>query len=171
MKSFFSISILVLTATFSFAQTTANIVVGPTNSISLVQKSMKLPSIKFKDGSTIVLRYEAEVGIHAEMYKNGKNFDVVEPFADAKFVQVCEVDIDKDDKTEIVIASRTTADQFTIQILRKPEFETDWTLWSTITGQSTCDFPGDNTVNVYTIDGTKSSLRFNEDGTFKVITQ
>lgn len=164
-------ALFLILVSFQIHSQTAVIIQGPVNTISLVKKSSKLPTIKMKDGSTIALRYDVTDGIHAEMYKNGKNFDLVEPFGAATLVQICEVDIDKDGRTEFVIGARTAADQFTIQIFRKPEFETEWTLWSTLSGQSYCEFSGDNTVKVYTLDGSVSTLRFNEDGTFKVVTQ
>lgn len=170
MKKLLILSFFFIAGSSLFSQT-AVIIQGTTNTINLVKKSSKLPSIKLKDGSTIVLRYDLTDGIHAEMYKNGKNFDLVEPFAAATFVQISEVDIDKDGKNEIVIGARTSADQFTVQILRKPEFETEWMVWSTVTGQSYCEFPGDNTIKVFTLDGTGSILKFFEDGTFKAVNE
>jgi hypothetical protein len=53
------------------------IIKGVTNSVSLVKKSAKLPSIRNKDGSTIVLAYKESEGLMVTMAKNGKFIPVL----------------------------------------------------------------------------------------------
>ena len=61
MKILLSLSILLLVVfKVSSGQ---EIIKGMTNTVSLVKKSAKLPSIKNKDGSTIVLSYKEPDGL------------------------------------------------------------------------------------------------------------
>src|SRR6266446_6368044 len=68
-KTFFTITLIVAAITFASAQ---DIIKGLPLTITLVPKSAKTPNLKFKDGSGISLKYDAESGIHVLMNKNGK---------------------------------------------------------------------------------------------------
>src|SRR5262245_6231837 len=85
-----------------------DIIKGLPISISLVPKSAKEPRLKLKDGSGILLKYNADDGIHVILAKNGKQTDFCEPFSNTMMVQVGEVDIEKDGKPEVVVISRSS---------------------------------------------------------------
>ncbi|MBK9730601.1 MAG: hypothetical protein IPO83_04805 [Chitinophagaceae bacterium] len=114
-KILFAFIILCAAFRISFAQ---DIIKGATNTVSLVKKSAKLPSIKNKDGSTIVLSYKEPDGLKVMMGKNGKNFPVCDPYPNALMVQVAEADIDKDGKLEILVGARTSTESVEIKIYK-----------------------------------------------------
>ena len=145
------------------------IIKGLTNTASLVKKSAKTPSIKNKDGSTIVLSYKEEDGLKVMMGKNGKTFAFCEPFLNATMVQAGEADIDKDGKPEILIGARTSAQSVEIQIYKKAEFETLYKLWATFTGVQSFEFPGDGTVKLYDINDKFGLFKLMDDGTLNAM--
>lgn len=150
----------------SFGQ---EIIKGTTNTVSLVKKSAKLPSIKNKDGSTIVLSYKEPEGLKVMMGKNGKNFPFCDPFPNALMVQVAEADIDKDGKPEILVGARTSASTVEIKIYKKPEFETLYKLWASFTGVQSFEFPGDGNVRLYDMNGKFGLYKMMEDGTLNAM--
>jgi hypothetical protein len=145
----------------SFAQ---EIIKGVTNSVSLVKKSAKLPSIRNKDGSTIVLAYKESEGLMVTMAKNGKSFLFCNSFPNASMVQVCETDMDKDGKPEIIVGARTSPESVEAQVYKKAEFETMYKLWSSFTGVQSFEFPGDGTVKLYDKNGNFGVFKILEDG-------
>ncbi|MBX7108566.1 MAG: VCBS repeat-containing protein [Chitinophagales bacterium] len=140
------------------------IIKGVTNTVSLVKKSAKLPSIKNKDGSTIVLSYKEPDGLKVMMGKNGKNFPLCDPFPNALMVQVAEADIDNDGKLEILVGARTSAESVEIKIYKKPEFETLYKIWSSFTGVQSFEFPGDGTVKLYDMNGKSGLFKISAEG-------
>lgn len=159
-------AVFTLSCHFSFSQ---DIIKGLTNTASLVKKSAKTPSIKNKDGSTIVLSYKEEDGLKVMMGKNGKTFAFCDPFPNASMVQAGETDIDKDGKQEILIGARTSAQSVEIQIYKKAEFETLYKLWATFTGVQSFEFPGDGTVKLYDMNGKFGLFKLMEDGTLNAM--
>jgi hypothetical protein len=141
-----------------------DIIKGLPYTISLVPKSMKTPNIKFKDGSGIILKYNAESGIQVLMNKNGKQYDFCESFANTKMVQVGEVDIDKDGRLEIIVASRSSSSTIEIKVFKKPEFEILYKEWSDFSGVTAVEFPGNNTVKLYDQTGNAGTYTFGDDG-------
>ncbi|HYV95659.1 MAG TPA: hypothetical protein VE978_28045 [Chitinophagales bacterium] len=160
-KTFFTIILLVAAISFASAQ---DIIKGLSYTVSLVPKSMKTPNIKFKDGSGISLKYDAESGIHVLMNKNGKQYDFCEPFFNTKLVQVGEVDIDKDGRLEIIVASRSSSSTIEIKVFKKAEFEILYKEWSDFTGVSAVEFPGNGTVKLYDQTGNAGIYTFSDDG-------
>lgn len=140
------------------------IIKGVTNTVSIVKKSAKIPSIKNKDGSTIVLSYKEPDGIKVMMGKNGKNFAFCEPFPYASMVQVAEADIDADGKPEILVGARTSDETVEIKIYKKPEFETLYALWSAFTGVQSFEFTGDGKVKLYDMNGRFGVYKMAADG-------
>ncbi len=140
------------------------IIKGLKNTVSLVQKSAKIPSIKNKDGSTIVLRYKESEGLMVTMGKNGKNSDFSGPFPNALMVQVGEMDIDKDGKLEILVGSRTSPESVEVEIHKKAEFEIFYKLWSTLTGFDSFEFTGDGHIKLYDTKGNFGLYTIMEDG-------
>lgn len=141
-----------------------DIIKGVTNSVSLVKKSAKLPAIKNKDGSTIVLSYKEPDGLKVMMGKNGKNFPFCDPYPNALMVQVAEADIDNDGKPEILVGARTSTESVEIKIYKKPEFETLYKLWSSFTGVQSFEFPGDGNVKLYDMNGKFGLFKINPEG-------
>ena len=141
-----------------------DIIKGLSISVSLVPKSAKQPNLKLKDGSGITLLYKAESGIHVMMGKNGKLFDFCDPFENAKMVQVGEVDIDKDGKPEIIVASRTSSETMEAKIFKKADFETLYKEWTHFTGVASLEFPGNGTVKLYDKEGNAGIYKFMENG-------
>jgi len=141
-----------------------DIIKGLPLSISLVPKSSRQPNLKFKDGSGITLKYNADDGIHVIMIKNGKTYDFCDPFSNTKMVQVGEIDIEKDGRNEIVVASRSSSSTIEVKIFKKPEFEILYTEWSNFTGVTAIEFPGDGTVKLYDQTGNAGVYKFGEDG-------
>jgi hypothetical protein len=162
MKKLLSIlAVLIVAISIASAQ---DIIKGLPYSISLVPKSAKTPNIKFKDGSGITLKYSADDGIQVLLNKNGKQSDFCEPFANTKLVQVGEVDIDKDGKNEIIVASRSSSSTIEVKIFKKPEFEIFYKEWSSFTGVVAVEFPGNNTVKLYDQTGNAGIYTFSDDG-------
>ena len=141
-----------------------DIIRGLGTSISLVPKSAKQPNLKLKDGSGIILIYKAESGIHVMMGKNGKLFDFCDPYDNAKMVQVGELDIDKDGKPEVIVASKTSSETIEVKIFKKAEFEIFYKEWSDFTGVASIEFPGNGTVKLYDKEGNAGKYKFGEDG-------
>ena len=50
------------------------------------------------------------------MSKNGKQYDLCDPVANATMVQVGETDIEKDGKPEIVVASKTSKETIEVKV-------------------------------------------------------
>lgn len=141
-----------------------DIIKGLSISISLVPKSAKQPNLKLKDGSGITLLYKAETGIHVVMGKNGKLFDFCEPYKNAKMVQVGELDIDKDGRLEVIVASKTSSETIEAKVFKKAEFEIFYKEWSNFTGVASLEFPGNGTVKLYDKEGNAGIYKFSEDG-------
>ena len=152
---------LLFVTKLSFSQ---EIIRGLVNTASLVKKSQKLPSIKNKDGSTIVLAYKEETGLQVNMSKNGKQFAFCDPYFNALMVQVGEFDIDKDGRMEILVGARTTSESVEVQIYKKPEFETLYKLWTTFTGVQSFEFPGDGTVKMYDMSNNFGRYKITDEG-------
>src|SRR6185436_9673142 len=160
-KTFLTLILIVAAIAFASAQ---DIIKGLPLTISLVPKSAKQPNLKLKDGSGISLLYKADEGIHVIMGKNGKQYDFCEPFDNTKLVQVGEVDIDKDGRPEVIVASRSSSSTIEIKIFKKPEFEIFYKEWSDFTGVSAVEFPGDGTVKLYDQTGNAGIYTFSDDG-------
>jgi len=141
-----------------------DIIKGLNISISLVPKSAKQPNLKLKDGSGITLIYKGESGIHVMMGKNGKLYDLCDPFENAKMVQVGESDIDKDGRLEVIVASRTSSETIEVKVFKKAEFEIFYKEWSEFTGVASIEFPGNGTVKLYDKEGNAGKYKFGEDG-------
>lgn len=152
---------MVMTTQISVGQ---EIIRGVTNTVSLVKKSAKLPSIKNKDGSTIVLSYKEPDGLKVMMGKNGKNFPLCEPFPNALMVQVAETDIDSDGKLEILVGARTSTETVEIIIYKKPDFETLYKPWASFTGVQSFEFPGNGQVKLYDMKGKAGLFSITADG-------
>ena len=162
MKKLLSIFVIIIAAiSITSAQ---DIIKGLPYSISLVPKSAKTPNIKFKDGSGITLKYNADDGIEVLLNKNGKQSEFCEAFANTKLVQVGEVDIDKDGRPEIIVASRSSSSTIEIKVFKKAEFEIFYKEWSDFTGVSAVEFPGNNTVKLYDQTGNAGIYTFSDDG-------
>ncbi|MBK6484577.1 MAG: hypothetical protein IPG01_15930 [Chitinophagaceae bacterium] len=162
MKILLSLSILLLVVfKVSLGQ---EIIKGMTNTVSLVKKSAKLPSIKNKDGSTIVLSYKEPDGLKVMMGKNGKNFPFCDPYPNALMVQVAEFDVDGDGKQEILVGARTSTETVEIKIYKKPEFETLYKQWTAFTGVQSFEFPGDGNVKLYDMKGKSGLFKVMADG-------
>lgn len=160
-KILFVILLVTSTISISLAQ---DIIKGLTISISLVPKSAKQPNLKLKDGSGVFLVYKAESGINVIMGKNGKQFPICDPMENTKFVQVGEIDLEKDGKPEIVVASKTSAETIEVRIFKKEEFEVYYKEWSSFTGVASVEFPGNGTVKLYDKEGNAGSYTFNAEG-------
>lgn len=156
--------LLLLLSTSALIVNAQDIIKGLPYSISLVAKSSKQPTVRLKDGSGITLRYTAEAGFTVMMGKNGKSFEFTDPMPNAKFVQAAEVDIDKDGKMEVVIASRTSSETIEIKVFKKPEFEIFYKEWSSFTGVTSVEFPGDGTFKLYDKEGNAGTYKFDEEG-------
>ncbi|MBX7142093.1 MAG: hypothetical protein K1X63_13520 [Chitinophagales bacterium] len=147
--------------TSSFSQ---EIIKGIPVTISLIPKSAKQPSLKLKDGAGISLKYNAADGIHVLLSKNGKTSDFCDPFSNTQLVQVGETDIEKDGKTEVVVASRSSESSIEILIFKKAEFEVYYKEWSSFTGVSAVEFEGDGTVKMYEPSGKFGTFKIGADG-------
>ena len=157
--------LILLCVTASFSMVSAqDIIKGLSISISLVPKSAKQPNLKLKDGSGITLLYKAESGIHVMMGKNGKLFDFCDPFENAKLVQVGQLDIDKDGKLEVIVASKTSSETIEVKIFKKAEFEIFYKQWTEFTGVASVEFPGNGTVKLYDKEGNAGTYKFSEEG-------
>lgn len=165
-KSVFLFLIASVVAQVAFSQ---DIIRGAINTVSLVKKSAKLPSIKNKDGSTIVLSYKEPEGLKVTMGKNGKSFPFCDPFPNALMVQVAEQDIDKDGKLEILVGSRTSAQSVEVKIYKKAEFETLYKIWISFTGVQSFEFPGDGNVKLYDMNGKFGLYKIMNDGTLNAM--
>jgi hypothetical protein len=141
-----------------------DIIKGLPVTISLVPKSAKQPGLKLKDGAGILLKYNADDGIHVILAKNGKQTDFCEPFSNTIMVQVGEVDIDKDGKPEVVVTSRSSSATIEILIFKKAEFEVNYKEWSSFTGTTAVEFPGNGTVRLYEPSGKYGTYKFTSDG-------
>ncbi len=159
-KTLLFISINALTFSTLFAQ---EIIKGIPLTISLVKKSAKQPMLKLKDGSGILLVYK-EDAIHVILSKNGKQTDFCDPMENALMIQVAEVDIEKDGKPEVVIASKTSAESMEIKVFKKADFETLYMEWSVFTSVASVEFPGNNTVKLYDKEGNAGVYKFSEEG-------
>ena len=157
------LSLFILAASISVTKA-QDIIKGLPITISLVPKSVKQPNLKLKDGSGIFLVYKADDGIHVILGKNGKQTDFCNPIENTKMVQVGEVDIEKDGKNEVVVANRTSATTIEILIFKKADFETMYKEWSSFTGSTAVEFPGDGTVKLYDQSGKAGVYKFEEDG-------
>ncbi len=161
MKKLSILFVLSFAANVTFSQ---EIIKGLKNTVSLVQKSAKLPSIKNKDGSTIVLSYKETEGLMVTMGKNGKNSVFSGPFPNALMVQVGEMDIDNDGKPEILVGTRTSAEAVEVEIYKKAAFEIFYKLWSTLTGFNSFEFTGDGHIKLYDMKGNFGLYTIMEDG-------
>ena len=146
---------------YSFSQ---DILKGIPNTASLVKKSAKTPSIKNKDGSTIVLSYKESDGLMVMMGKNGKSFPFAGPFPNGLMVQVGELDIEKDGKPEILVGVRTSPESVEVEIYKKADFEIQYKLWTTLTGVQSFEFLGDGTVRLYDMHGNFGLFKILDDG-------
>ena len=160
-KALFILLSIVSSLSIASAQ---DIIKGLSISISLVPKSAKQPNLKLKDGSGITLIYKAESGIHVMLGKNGKLSDFCDPYENAKMVQVGELDIDKDGKPEVIVASKTSSETIEIKIFKKAEFEILYKEWSEFTGVASVEFPGNGTVKLYDKEGNAGIYKFGENG-------
>ena len=157
--------VLFLLFLFSISVSSAqDIIKGIPVTISLVPKSAKQPVLKLKDGAGILLKYDAEVGIHVILAKNGKQTDFCEPFGNTKLVQVGEMDIEKDGKPEVVVVSESSSSTIDVLIFKKADFEINYKEWSSFSGTSAVEFPGNGTVRLYDLAGKYGTYKFTDDG-------
>ncbi len=163
----FLFAILFLIVSISNAQ---EIIKGPKNTSFLKKGSSAFPQVRFKTGEMIMMK-NTEEGMNFEMVKNGKTTTMVDPCFDCVFGQTSEFDIDNDGKTEVLIGSRMTPEIFEVKIYKKAEFEVDYKIFTTINGQDHCEFVGDNTVKIFSIDLKAAHLKFKSDGTWIVLEQ
>ncbi len=167
-KNFFCLVVLMISiSSFLKAQ---EIIKGTKNTASLKKGSTSLPQVRFKTGEMIMMKNTDE-GMNFDMLKNGKTIPMLEPCVDCVFGQTSEFDIDGDGKTEVLIGSRLTAETFEVKIYKKAEFEVEYKLFATINGQDHCEFSGDNTVKIFTIDLKVAHLKFKSDGSWIVLEQ
>lgn len=162
MKS--TIAVILLVAASYNAAHAQDMIKGLPITISLVPKSAKQPNLKLKDGSGISLKYEEAEGIRVILSKNGKQTDFCDPFFDTKLVQVGEVDIENDGKTEVVVANRSGDDAVEVILFKKAEFEVYYKEWSSFAASGTVEFPGDGSVKMYPASGSPSSFKISADG-------
>jgi hypothetical protein len=160
----FSIILLLLVAASYGSSIAQEIIKGIPVTISLVPKSAKQPSLRLKDGSGISLKYDATEGIRVILSKNGKQTDFCDPFSNTTFVQVGETDLEKDGKTEVVVASRSSETSIEVLLFKKAEFEVYYKEWSAFTGVSSVEFPGDGTVRMYEPSGKFGTYKIEADG-------
>jgi hypothetical protein len=139
-----------------------DIIKGVRNQAILVKGSRALPMVKFKDGQMVSITNTDE-GMSFTMTKNGKITPLFDP-VDAKFGQIAEVDVEGDGKMEIVTAYRLTDGDFTLNIFKKPDYEFEYKLWSTINGKAYAEFPQNGTVKLYTKEGNISVMKFDSEG-------
>jgi hypothetical protein len=142
------------------------IIKGQKNTVFLLKGSRAMPEVKFKEGFSILLKNEDDGTMSFTNIKNGKEFPLFKP-VNATYGQVAELDVESDGKNEIVAGYRTGPQEFTVFIYKKAQFETDFKLWSTVRGQSYCEFPGNGSVKVYDKTGAFKTLWFGDDGMLK----
>jgi len=160
-------------AFFSFISITSissaqEIIKGMKNTNSIKKGSVALPQVRFKTGE-MVMMHNTDDGMSFDIIKNGKTTPLFDPCADCVFGQTAEFDIDGDGKTEVIIGTRLTPETFEVKIFHKEEFQVEYALFTTISGQDHCEFLGDNTVKIYSLDGKVSHLKFKSDGTWIVL--
>lgn len=163
--------ILALAALLTFAAATTNaqiIIRGVRNQAELVKGSRAMPTVKYKDGMMVGMQ-NTEEGMTFLLTKNGKQTPLIDP-VDAKYGQAAEADVDGDGKMEVLIAHRLTDGDFTINIYKKPEFEFDYALWSTLNGKHYAEFPQNGTVKLYTKEGSVSVMKFDSEGKLTTVT-
>jgi hypothetical protein len=159
-----AVILLLLLVTGSQVTYSQDLIKGFPLTISLVPKSAKQPNLRLKDGSGITLKNVGTEGLHVVMNKNGKTFDLLDPFTNTSFVQVGETDIEKDGRNEIVIASKNAEGSVDVFIFKKAEFEVFYKEWANFSAPVAVEFPGNGSVKFYDKVGSFSSLRFTGDG-------
>ena len=155
------VSLLIASVSLSTAQ---DLIKGLPKTVTLVKKSSLRPSMPLKDGSTIGLVNKPETGMHVILSKNGKTTDFCDPMQNALSGQIGEVDIEKDGRLDVVVVTKTSPQTIDIKIFKKPEFETLYQLWSSFTGVSSVEFPGNGTVKLYDLEGKAGIYKLSEDG-------
>lgn len=146
----------------TFSQTT-DIIKGIKNQVYLVKGSHAMPTLKCKEGITIMMQNE-ETGMDFTVVKNGKQFPLFASVSSATYGQLAETDVDGDGKMEIMGGYRSGPDNFIINIFKKPEYELDYKLWATVSGQSYCEFPGNSIAKVYAKNGTVKTVTIDTEG-------
>ncbi|MDW8393802.1 MAG: hypothetical protein RMK52_06115 [Chitinophagales bacterium] len=132
--------------------------------VSVVKKSSRTPTLRLHDGSLLTVSYRETPGFRVVWTKNAKTFVLADSITHALMVQAAETDIDGDGKREIIIIKKITDDNLEATVFRKPEFETYYQLWSTFTGVAAVEFPGDNTVKIYDLNDKAGHYRFDRNG-------
>jgi len=160
---------VILLFTFSLTQA-QEIIKGMKNNDFLLKGSRKIAQIKLKDGSALLIQNK-EGSMTFTLLKNGKETDMIEPSPEYAYGQVSEFDIDGDGKPEMLIAERNAPAAFEVHIYKKADFEVEYQPFTTINGQDHCEFPGDNTVKIYSEDLKVSHLKFKSDGSWVVLGQ
>ena len=165
-RLFLIVSVLAFTFHSALSQ---EIVRSEVDDISIVKKSSKVPQLRMEDGMALLLQYDqADESIHVKMVRNGKNLEFCDPFPSATFVQALETDVDGDERLELILAERTAANEFTIHIYKRPEFEFEYQIWASIPGQNYAEFPGNSNLILYDMDGGGTSFKISFDGKLKV---
>ena len=162
-----SILFFVLISISSITQA-QQIIMGVKNFTILKKGSSALPQTKFKTGELVMMK-NTDGSMNFDLVKNGKTTPLITACADCVFGQAAEADINGDGKTEVLIGTRLTPETFEVKIYYKEEFDVEYKLFTTITGQDHCEFPGDNTVKIYTTDLKVAHLKFKADGSWVVL--
>ncbi|MBA3648123.1 MAG: hypothetical protein H0W62_06165 [Chitinophagales bacterium] len=157
------ILLLVIATAYYKGATAQEIIKGLTNTASLIPKSQRVPSIKNKDGSTLVLSYAAGTGIKVMIGKNGKNNLFCDPFQTASMVQVGEKDVDGDGKQELLVGSRDSA-KVNVMLYKKADFESEYKYWTTVHGENSVEFPGDGSVKLHDFQADGTTYKFGPSG-------
>ncbi|MCS6990309.1 MAG: hypothetical protein NZL95_00405 [Chitinophagales bacterium] len=137
---------------------------GPHETASVVKKSSRTPTVRLRDGSLLTVSYRENLGFKVTWTKNAKTFALADSLTNALMVQAAEKDIDGDGKHEVIIAAKITDDNIEVTVFRKPEFETYYQRWSSFTAVAAVEFPGDNTVKIYDLNGKAGTYRFDRHG-------
>jgi hypothetical protein len=162
-KILFSFSLILVVISQVNAQ---EIIKMAKNQVFLVKGSRAMPQIKYKAGITITLENK-EDGMNFTVTKNGKNYPLFDPVSIATYGQLAEVDLESDGKTEIVAGYRNSPNDFIVNVYHKPEYELDYKLLCTFTGQGTCEFLPNREVKITAKDGTSKVLVIDSEGIVK----
>lgn len=157
------IAFVILSVAITASVSAQEVIKGLKNQVFLLKGSRALPMIKFKEGISVLLENK-EDGMNFTVIKNGKQYPLIDPVASATYGQVAETDVDSDGSTDIIAAYRTAPNQFILYIFKKAQFETEYKMWSTVTGSTSVQFEGNSKLTLTNADNTTTAFTLSTEG-------